>query len=59
MASSCSICFYTEDYKLLDLCPEYFSSMVEHPTLLNADDVFVKSVHSVLDPLGLGLDSGV
>jgi hypothetical protein len=57
MTSYCPNCRYKEDYKLLDLCPECFTSMVEHPTSLNAKDVFVKRETSVLDPRGFGLES--
>jgi rRNA maturation protein Nop10 len=42
MTSYCPNCRYTEDYKLLDLCPECFSSMVAHPPSSNAPDAFCK-----------------
>jgi hypothetical protein len=42
MTSYCPNCCYTEEYKLLDLCPECFSSMVAHPTVSSAHEVSVK-----------------
>ena len=59
MTSYCPNCCYTEDYKFLELCPECFTSMVDYPKLLNANDVFVKRQTPVLDPDGPGWNPAV